>query len=167
MFLIGFPVMAIILLTEAMLQLKYLGTENAPGRKACLAVMFLYISFFQTIDGPTWIWIAEVLPTSIRAKGIGLSVGFSFVGFITFTAPGELEFKHIKWGTYLIYCVLCIFFAVVVYFYVPETKGLPIEEIGELFGDKVVVHLTEDMHGIKEKLDESRIEVVEDAERKV
>lgn len=40
--------------------------------------------------------------------------------------------------------------AVIVYFFIPETAGLPMEEIGELFGDKVVVHLTSDGHGILE-----------------
>lgn len=167
MFLMGFPIMAALLLAEAMLQLKYLGTENAPGRKACLAVMFLYIICFQTIDGPVWIWISEALPTSIRAKGVGLAASVGFIGYITFTAPGELEFEHIRWGTYLIYCILCIISTVIVYLYIPETKGLPVEEIAELFGDTVVVHLTEDLHGIKEKMDDSHVEVIENAERKV
>ena len=51
---------------------------------------------------------------------------------------------------YLLYCGLCIFSAIIVYFWIPETKGLPIEEIGALFGDEVVVHLTFDGHGIVE-----------------
>ena len=32
----------------------------------------------------------------------------------------------------------------------PETSNLSLEEIGELFGDEVVVHLTKDGHGIVE-----------------
>jgi len=40
---------------------------------------------------------------------------------------------------------------VVVYFLIPETKRIPIEEIGALFGDEVVVHLTCDGHAIVEE----------------
>lgn len=34
-----------------------------------------------------------------------------------------------------------------VYFFVPETAKLPMEEIAELFGDTVVVHLRVDSSG--------------------
>jgi hypothetical protein len=51
---------------------------------------------------------------------------------------------------YLIYCGLCIISTIITYFFVPETKGLPVEEIGALFGDEVVVHLTADGTGIVE-----------------
>lgn len=50
----------------------------------------------------------------------------------------------------LLYCGLCIISAIIVYFWIPETKGLPVEEIGALFGDEVVVHLTADGHWIVE-----------------
>ena len=45
---------------------------------------------------------------------------------------------------------LCIIVIIVIYFFLPETKRIPMEEIGALFGDKVIVHLTADGHGIKE-----------------
>ena len=51
---------------------------------------------------------------------------------------------------FLIYFALSVIAAIFTYFYIPETKGLPIEEIGALFGDVVVVHLTADGHGIVE-----------------
>ena len=50
---------------------------------------------------------------------------------------------------------------VIVYFYIVETKGLPVEEIGALFGDEVVVHLTADGHGIVE--DKQVTEHIEDS----
>jgi hypothetical protein len=36
------------------------------------------------------------------------------------------------------------------YKYLPETTGLSLEEMGELFGDKVVTHLTADGTGLLE-----------------
>jgi hypothetical protein len=40
--------------------------------------------------------------------------------------------------------------AVVIYFFIPETRHVPVEELGALFGDAVVVHLTPDGHHIIE-----------------
>jgi hypothetical protein len=39
---------------------------------------------------------------------------------------------------------------VVIYFFVPETSSLALEEIGALFGDEVIVHMTADGHGLVE-----------------
>lgn len=52
---------------------------------------------------------------------------------------------------FLIYAVLMVIAGVFVYLYIVETKGLPVEEIGALFGDEVVVHLTADGQGIVEE----------------
>jgi len=41
--------------------------------------------------------------------------------------------------------------ATIVYFFVPETARIRIEDIGTLFDDNVVVHLTADSHGIVEE----------------
>jgi hypothetical protein len=52
---------------------------------------------------------------------------------------------------YLLWCGLCIVSTILIYFFIPETSGLPIEEIGGLFGDEVVIHLTADGTGIVEE----------------
>ncbi len=51
---------------------------------------------------------------------------------------------------FLVYFALAVVAAIVSYFFIVETKMLPVEEIGALFGDEVVVHLTADGHGIVE-----------------
>jgi Sugar (and other) transporter len=55
-----------------------------------------------------------------------------FVGAITYTTPSVLAFDNIGWHLYLLYMALCLISTVIVYFFVPETKGLPVEEIGDL-----------------------------------
>jgi hypothetical protein len=57
---------------------------------------------------------------------------------------------------YFLYMGLCIISTIITYLYIPETKRVPMEEIGALFGDEVVVHLTDDGHGILEELREAR-----------
>lgn len=59
---------------------------------------------------------------------------------------------------------LCIICEVIVYLYVPETRGRPVEELGALFGDEVVLHLTSDGRGLVEKTngaDVNQVELVE------
>lgn len=162
MFLICYPLLAIVLLIEALLQRQYLGTANRAGNIACVVIMNIYIIVFQLADSPTIIWASEVLPTTIRAKGIGLAIFSMMSGFITFSAPGGLAFRNIQWGMFLIFAGLCVVSAIIIYFWIPETKGLPVEEIGDLFGDPVVVHLTQDGHGIvEEKADRPTVECAE------
>lgn len=66
-----------------------------------------------------------------------------------------------KWRMYLIFMGLCIICEVVVYFYVPETRGKPVEEMGALFGEEVVLHMTADGRGLVEKSDGMVLEELE------
>lgn len=59
---------------------------------------------------------------------------------------------------YYLYMALCLVSFVVIYFYIPETKQISMEEIAALFGDEVVVHLTADGHGIVEDGEVTKIE---------
>jgi hypothetical protein len=52
---------------------------------------------------------------------------------------------------FLIYCGLSALATAMVYFYIPETKGLPVEELGALFGDEVALHMTSDQMDIVEQ----------------
>lgn len=67
---------------------------------------------------------------------------------------------------YFLYMGLCIISTIITYFYIPETKLISVEEIGALFGDEVVVHLTADGHGIVEenKMVKVNVENVENVE---
>ncbi|KAJ9609896.1 hypothetical protein H2200_006225 [Cladophialophora chaetospira] len=167
LFLIGFPVLAVNLLAEALLQRAYLGSGNQAGLGAAVAFIFLFIVLFQFIDAPSFVWCSEIFPTTIRAKGIGLSMFAYFVGFITFSTPGPLAFRNITWRMYLIFMGFCIICEVLVYLFVVETRGLPIEEMGALFGDEVVLHMTSDGRGLVEKNDGVTLDHVEVVDSKV
>ncbi|KAK5231536.1 hypothetical protein LTR72_000718 [Exophiala xenobiotica] len=162
MLLIGFPALAMCLLLEAVLQSQYLGTDNKAGLGACVAVIYVYIIFFQGFDGPSFIWMSEIFPTTIRAKGISLGFFSYFVGAITYTTPSVLAFKNAKYNMYFSYMGLCLVSTVIVYLYCPETKQISVEEIGALFGDEVVVNLTADGHGIVEQDEMVKVDVQEE-----
>lgn len=135
---------------------------------ACVLFLFLYICAYDMfIDPVTFIYTAEIWPTNIRSKGLALAWFAYFVGAITWTTPSQLAFKTIGWRMYIIWFACNIVTTIVFvsichylmrnladhyvqYFYLPETKGVPLEEMGDLFGDEVVVHLAQDGRGIVE-----------------
>jgi hypothetical protein len=65
---------------------------------------------------------------------------------------------------YLVFVICNVFTTIIIYFFVPETSKLSLEEIGEIFGDEVVVHLTNDGHGIVESEKVGGVERVEEVE---
>ena len=84
-----------------------------------------------------------------RSKALAFS-GY-FIGAITFTTPAPVAMKNISWRLYLVFIACNVVSFVLIYLFVPETSRLSLEEIGELFGDEVVVHLNADGHGIIEQ----------------
>ena len=67
---------------------------------------------------------------------------------------------------YLIFMGFCIICEVVVYFFIPETRGRPVEEMGALFGEEVVLHMTSDGRGLVEKNNGVALDHVEVVENK-
>ncbi|KIW79482.1 hypothetical protein Z517_06094 [Fonsecaea pedrosoi CBS 271.37] len=160
-FLIGFPGVAACLLAEAMLQRTYLDGDNKAGNSAAVFFVFMFVIFYQFIDAASFVYTAEIFPTTIRARGMGISMCGYFVGFITFATPAPTALQTIKWGWYLVFAGLSLICEVLFYFFLPETRLKSLEELGALFGDMVVVHLTDDGRGIVEKPEGLEVEEVE------
>jgi len=109
------------------------GAHAASMKWVAFGSMVLYIACFAMSLGPImWLMIAECFPLEIR--GIGSSVvvsgcwGFNMVVAMTFlTLIQSLGAA----GTFLIYSLLCLVGIFFVYAYVPETKGVGLEQIEE------------------------------------
>lgn len=86
--------MAALLLSESLLQNRYLGSNDRGGLAACLLFLLMFIITYQCVDAPTIIWIAEIWPTAYRAKGISLGLCSYFVASLTYTTPSALAFKN-------------------------------------------------------------------------
>jgi hypothetical protein len=154
-------------LAETLLQRRYVGTGDKAGNSACLFFIFLYTFCYGLMDPVQFIWAAEIFPNEIRAKGVGLTCFSYFLGIITWTTPSPLAFKNLGesqsilqnvnnltnrtgWKYYFVWFACGLVSLVGVYFLIFETQGKTLEEIGELFGEQVVVHITSDGRGIVE-----------------
>ncbi|GAB2303054.1 Transcription factor stp1 [Dionaea muscipula] len=106
--------------------------EHLPKWYAILVVLFIcvYVAAFAWSWGPLgWLVPSEIFPLEIRsaAQSINVSVNmlFTFVVAQAFLAM----LCHLKFGLFLFFAFFVIVMTVFVYFFLPETKGVPIEEM--------------------------------------
>jgi sugar porter (SP) family MFS transporter len=107
------------------------------GNTWMLAFILLYIACFSLSVGPvTWVILAEIFPTAVRGRALGLATFGLWVAdfLVTLTfpildAPGSWFVKTFKHAfPFYMYAVFCVVLLVVLRF-VPETKGRSLEEI--------------------------------------
>ncbi|KAK6204391.1 sugar transporter 1 [Scheffersomyces amazonensis] len=106
---------------------------------AMIFVTCLYIFFFaSTWAGGVYTIISESYPLRIRAKSMAIATAANWLwGFlISFFTPFITSAIHFYYGFVFTGCLLFSFFYV--YFFVSETKGLSLEEVDELYAQKIL-----------------------------
>ncbi|KAL3494741.1 general substrate transporter [Aspergillus germanicus] len=98
-------------------------------------LLFLFIFFYKPSWGATvWIWTSEVFSMNVRAQAVGMASQTQNVAntIVQQFFPTFLD----NCGFYAFYMFAGINFllAVFVWFFIPETKQVPLEEIDALFG---------------------------------
>ncbi|KAF8801538.1 monosaccharide importer [Phlegmacium glaucopus] len=128
------------------------GSVNMPAQKVLIAFVCFYLAFFATSWGPVaWVLTGEIFPLAIRAKGMSLAVasnwlwnfgiGYATPYLVNATTTGVNSVKAANLGVKVFFiwggtCVGCFFFT---YFFVPETKGLSLEQIDLLYRESSIV----------------------------
>ncbi|KAJ7155506.1 hypothetical protein C8R43DRAFT_1096388 [Mycena crocata] len=123
------------------------------GLSLCATGWFMWLDIDQTANavvlcvivfnaafgyswGPVpWLYPPEILPLTIRAKGVSLSTATNWAFN---TLVGEMTpylQEVIEWRLYFMHGFFCACSFVLVYFLYPETKGVPLEEMDAVFGD--------------------------------
>jgi MFS family permease len=95
----------------------------------------LHTASYSIGFGPvTWVLCSEVFPSPIRGRGMSISMFtnriFSGAIAMTFLSVSEAISPA---GTFLLYGGISLISLIWVYYYVPETKGRPLEQIEEEF----------------------------------
>ncbi|KXN87454.1 putative glucose transporter rco-3, partial [Leucoagaricus sp. SymC.cos] len=114
--------------------------ENLAGQRVLIAFVCIYIAFFAATWGPiAWVITGEIFPLQVRAKAMSLSVASNWlwnfgIGYATpylvnkQVGSAGLQVKvFFIWGST---CACCLIFT---WFCVPETKGLSLEQIDDMY----------------------------------
>lgn len=112
------------------------GQGSFPGSEADLLLFFIcaYVAAFAWSWGPLgWLVPSEICPLEIRAAGqaINVSVNMFFTFFIA--ELFLILLCHLKFGLFFFFAVFVVAMTAFVAFFVPETKGVPIEEMNRVW----------------------------------
>ncbi|KAL2022106.1 hypothetical protein VTK56DRAFT_6150 [Thermocarpiscus australiensis] len=114
------------------------GASVPPAGYVALVAIFLFAAFFQFGWGPAcWIYASEIPTARLRSLNVAYAAAtqwlFNFV--VARAVPTMLvTVGRDGYGTYLIFGSFCFAMFVFVWFFVPETKGISLEKMDELFG---------------------------------
>ncbi|KAG2165664.1 hypothetical protein JADG_005403 [Aureobasidium aubasidani] len=110
--------------------------KAAAGWVAVVFVWIYEINFGYSWGPGAWVLVAEVFPLGVRAKGISIGASSNWLNNFAIGQATPDMVKHMNYGTFIFFGIICFLAAAFIYFMVPETKGLTLEEMDEVFGDE-------------------------------
>ncbi|GAA5853204.1 hypothetical protein JCM8547_000241 [Rhodosporidiobolus lusitaniae] len=120
--------------------------DNEAGQKVLVAFVCIFIAFFAATWGPMpWVVTGEIYPTATRGKQMSMSTAsnwlFNFgIGYATpylvNTGPGNAGLKTNVFWIWGGVSAVAIFF---VFFFIPETKGLSLEQVDILYRKSSII----------------------------
>lgn len=108
------------------------GTGEISKGMAVLVVVFIcvYVSAYAWSWGPLgWLVPSEIFPLEIRSAGQSLNVSVNLLFTFGIAQAFLTMLCHMKFGLFLFFAGWVAIMTVFIYFFLPETKGIPIEEM--------------------------------------
>ncbi|KAH7091515.1 general substrate transporter [Paraphoma chrysanthemicola] len=114
------------------------GTLDGNAIFAIICV-YLFVVFYSFGWGPTpFILSSECSPNHVRSLVMAASLMTQWLFNFVIAKITPIMLHDITYGTFLLFGSSCIIMGVWAIFCVPETKGVPLESIGELFEGDII-----------------------------
>ncbi|XXH05309.1 hypothetical protein Hte_011734 [Hypoxylon texense] len=111
-------------------------TQPAAGWAAVVMVWLFVIHFGYSWGPCSWIIVAEIWPLSSRAYGTSLGASSNWMNNFIVGQVTPIMLSKIGYGTYVLFGLLTFMGAGFIWFFVPETKRLTLEEMDVIFGSE-------------------------------
>ncbi|KAH9987440.1 general substrate transporter [Xylariaceae sp. FL0662B] len=110
-------------------------TKTQPVGIAIVFLLFLFIFFYKPSWGATvWIWTSEVFSMNVRAQAVGMCSQMQNVANTIFQQFFPIFLANEGLKCLFFFMASNILLAAFVWFCIPETMKVPLEEIDVLFG---------------------------------
>ncbi|KAG5250970.1 sugar transport protein [Salix suchowensis] len=99
-----------------------------------LVLMCIYAAGFGWSWGPlSWLVPSEIFPMKIRPTGQSINVAVNFATTFVLSQTFLSMLCHFKFGTFLFYAGWIALMTVFVVFFLPETKGIPLDSMYQVW----------------------------------
>jgi sugar porter (SP) family MFS transporter len=106
----------------------------AAGWAACSLVWVFSLGFGYSWGPCAWVIVAEIFPLSVRGKGLSIAASSNWMNNFIVGQVTPTMIQHLGFGTFVFFGVFSLMGGFFVMFFVPETKGVTLEEMEEVFG---------------------------------
>ena len=127
---------ATYIVNAALIKVFPAGSSNGAAHWTFIVLTWVFNFVFFITSGPlSWAIPAELFGTALRTKGVswGAMTSFAFNTMIGQITP--IAVSSIGWRFYIIFIVFNLSSAAFFWAFLPETKGLNLEDMDELFRD--------------------------------
>lgn len=101
--ILGFTGCLACLIIEAIVVKLYGGTMNIAGQNAGIAFIYIYLIFYSLgIDVGTFIFVGEMFPNHIRAKGLAISLASLNATNTIYLSITSIAFTALGWKFFLV-----------------------------------------------------------------
>lgn len=121
----------------------------AVGWVACAFVWIFALGFSYSWGPCSWIIITEIFPLSVRSKGLSIAVSANWMNHFIIGQVTPSMLQHLGYGTFILFGIFSFLGGCFIMFLVPETKGVSLEEMEELFGNNTNL-ASEDLRRIED-----------------
>ncbi|PYI29603.1 general substrate transporter [Aspergillus indologenus CBS 114.80] len=151
------------------------------GGIAAIFFFYLWTAFYTpTWNGTPWVINSEMFDPNVRSLAQACAAGSNWLWNFLISRFTPQMFEKMEYGVYFFFASLMILSFIFVYFLIPETKGVPLENMDPLFEIKpvwkahgvVLEQMREDEERFRRDLEESgftksEVHQVEDTATKV
>ncbi|CAI8597514.1 unnamed protein product [Vicia faba] len=113
------------------------GTKDISKGNSILVLVLLcfYAAGFGWSWGPlSWLIPSEIFPLNIRSTGQSIAVALQFIIIFVLSQTFLTMLCHFKFGAFLFYGGWVVVMTFFIVFFLPETKGIPLESMYTIWG---------------------------------
>lgn len=137
------------------------GAKTVPVGISIVFILFMFAFFYKPSWGATtWIWTSEVFSMNVRAQAVGMASQTQNVANAIVQQFFPTFLNNCGFYAFYMFAGICGMLAAFVWFFVPETKKVSLEETDVLFGGSNHVEKGADLIGA-EDAHHARLESIE------
>ncbi|THV07390.1 general substrate transporter [Dendrothele bispora CBS 962.96] len=107
--------------------------HSAAGWAACALVWLFAVAFGYSWGPCGWVLVAEIYPLSVRGKAMSVASSSNWMNNFIVGQVTPTMIEHLTFGTFIFFGVFSLLGGLFILFLVPETKGVTLEEMEEVF----------------------------------